>query len=44
MTVRIVGLGGSLSPHSTSLAALRVAAEAKLQPVSDAEVRVASSS
>ncbi len=27
MTVRIVGLGGSLSPHSTSLAALKVAIE-----------------
>lgn len=38
MTVRIVGLGGSLSPHSTSLAALRVAIEGAAEAGASTEI------
>ena len=38
MTVRIVGLGGSLSSHSTSLAALRVAIEGAAEAGASTEI------
>jgi hypothetical protein len=44
MTVRIVGLGGSLFAAAAITLPDAARAEAKLQPISDAELRGASSS